>query len=118
MNKLIYQGSEMSSEIVRQNGWVLGSFADGLAKTNHVEVKLWRYNGKIKYNFKTYPGPELIIVESGILEIIIRHSKTDKIIYQIGDKDKRSFIFLSKNLERKVRVVKAPVWGTSVRWKE
>ena len=118
MNKFIYQGSEKSDEIVKQKGWVLGSFAERKTKTDHVEVKLWRYNGKIKYQFKTYPGPELIIVEGGVLEIIIKHSKTSKTIRRIGGGGERSFIFLAKNLERKVRVIEAPVWGTAIRWKE
>jgi hypothetical protein len=112
----IVRGDAYDEATTKRGGWIMGHFAEGPQKTEKFEVKLWRYDGKIDYGVKAFPGEELIIVEGGKLSIKVSlgEDKTAETIILNGKY--REYILLPRNARKEVQVEQSPVWGVTVRW--
>jgi hypothetical protein len=98
-----------------RKGWVVGNFMDGLAKTENVEVKLWRYDSPFEYGVKIFHGPEFIAVFGGDLRIHIVGDDGQEQEWQIIGA-RPEFILIPPGLKRRVTCAAYPTFGVTVRW--
>lgn len=96
------------------HGWIVGHMAKGIANTDDVEIKLWRYDTNPEYPKKKFLGTECIVVFSGVITLFLEKDGDELTIDLIGVN--RDYVILEPGTIKKVVVKKFPAFGVTVRW--
>ena len=113
MGKIIFgNATELCASAAK--GWVVGHFAEGEAHSEHVEIKLWRYDTLPDYPKKAFSGTEFIVIYGGALRIegFVNEARFTYLIEGAS----HDFIMLPPGTEKQVFLIRAPAYGVCVRW--